>query len=195
MWCYFRLLLFPWEQRHTPATAKNIISNPRPGVQRATTKLFHSLEDKPGTWVDDDVNRDQAGVPLALATDSPEFAMLKRSHDEWTGLPSVKDYKIWQASWITGGSKRTSKSGTRLDKFHSALDRADNFFFDRIAEDEYAVAPYKSIDDFLTLPTDIFGGPDAWLPFNGVSGYSKAMMRGSNCVLRTSRGTMWTKTQ
>jgi hypothetical protein len=48
---------------------------------------------------------------------------------------------------------------------------------------------------FLTLPTDIFGGPDAWLPFNGVSGYSKAMMRGSNCVLRTSRGTMWTKTQ
>ena len=49
-------------------------------------KLLQILEGRPGRWADADVNAEQAGAPSALGAGSPEFAMLKKSHDVWAGL-------------------------------------------------------------------------------------------------------------
>ena len=58
---------------------------------------------------------------------------------------------------------------TRHDVFVEALVSPHYFFFDAAEDGSFMRTPFNDIDSLLALPEHVFGAPNEWLPFTGLS--------------------------
>jgi len=179
VWCYYRKYLIPWQQKNTPAMARRRITHPPPGLQAQTDELIKIIAENQSLAMGEGQAK-ASTVSAEAHTFTPEercFKLLKKSHEEWQGQGKSTERVMNKAQWIEAASNSSGKRGkqSRSDVFTEAMGSRFNFFFDPTNEDSPAafVAPFTSIEPYLRLPAEQFGCPNEWIPFVGMSRFSR----------------------
>jgi hypothetical protein len=127
--------------------ARRIITRLAPGLRSQTEELIEILADNQGVGK---VQNDQGARPAgarAAAFDlkDSDFAMLKKSHQEWQGLYRIFQNSMNKAQWIAAASSSSSKKGreTRADVLSKAMESRYNFFVDTAHDDDHAVVLFS----------------------------------------------------
>ena len=177
VWCYFRQYLFPWIQKNSKESAYCKIMSLAPGLRESTNKFIRIVRENQGMHVHEDSPQGSIAVlPLPFDKDGPMLQMLMKVHACFYPKTIVKSYSILRCNEIPIPVRRRTRHGpkeTRLSHFEAAIAGTHNFFFDRIDEDTFAVAPFATIDKLFELPPDVFGAPAEWLPYTAVSAYER----------------------
>lgn len=148
-----------------------------PGLRESTNKFIRIVKGNQGMHVHEDFPQGSIAVlPLPFDKNGPMLQMLMKVHACFYPKTIVKSYSILKCNEIPIPVSRRTRHGpkeTRLSNFEAAIAGTHNFFFDRIDEDTFEVAPFATIDKLFELPPDVFGAPAEWLPYTAVSAYER----------------------